>query len=141
MRRCAFCESTSMQDRPTSIELCEALIHSVKTRILPAIPEQLGYEVAMIVSALHIIQREIRGRRQRDDVETELLRGYLRRDGNDDLLSLTKALSDQIRNRGAQEMDRREELQSLLETITAIKLEESNPTALSKIAADFRKSD
>src|ERR1700691_5023364 len=111
MRRCAFRESASMQDRPTSIELCEALIHSVKTRILPALPEQLAYEVAMILSALRIIQREISGRQQRDDVETELLRGYLRRHDDDDLLSLTKALSDHIRNRGAQEMDGREELQ------------------------------
>jgi hypothetical protein len=130
-----------MQDRPNSIELCEALIHSVKTRISPALPEQLGYEAAMIVSALRIIQREICGRRQRDDVERELLRGYLRRDGDDDLLSLTKALSDHIRNRRVDEMDRREELQSLLEKITAMKLEESNPTTLSKIAADFRKAD
>ncbi len=117
-----------MPNEPSAGELLRAAHRSMKERILPALPQDLRSEGAMIARVLAIVMAELNGQ---DDVEREIRRLwssiYPDIDPAGSLPDLEARIASDIRNGHFDAVERRASVEEALQKHAALQLAASNP--------------
>jgi Domain of unknown function (DUF6285) len=112
-----------MQDRPTSVELLEAIREFLEHDVMPATEGRVQFHTRVAVNALGILERELRLGPELDAADRARLGALL---GHDlDLADLTAELAGRIRD-GTLDDRRAEVIDAVRESVRA-KLLVSNP--------------
>ena len=82
-------------DRPTPLELLEAIREHLTERVAPLLEGQPAFHLRVATNALAIVERTIADGDDMDGAELLRLRALL--DDNGDLMTLNERLADQIR--------------------------------------------
>ena len=113
----------TLQDRPTAVELLDAVAGFLEQDVAPALDARLRFHARVAVNVLRILQREWELGPGQAERQRALLTGLLGHDG--DLAEQWAELAGAIR-RGALD-DRRDDVVAALREITAQKLAIANP--------------
>jgi hypothetical protein len=113
----------TLQDRPTGVELLDAVAGFLEQDVAPALDARLRFHARVAVNVLRILQREWELGPGQSERQRALLTGLLGHDG--DVPELWGELARAIRG-GALD-DRRDDVVAALREITAQKLEIANP--------------
>jgi len=112
-----------MQDRPTAVELLEAIREFVEQDVMPAVEGRVQFHSRVAINALGMLERELRLGPDLDAAERARLRALLGHDA--DLATLTTELAGRIR-KGSLD-DRRDDVAAALRESVRAKLVVSNP--------------
>jgi hypothetical protein len=112
-----------MQDRPTAVELLDAIREFLEHDVMPAAEGRVQFHSRVAVNALGMLERELRLGPELDAADRARLSALLGRDA--DLPALTAELAGRIRD-GSLE-DRRDEVISAVRESVRAKLMVSNP--------------
>ena len=112
-----------MQDRPTSVELLEAIREFLELDVMPAVEGRVQFHSRVAINALGMLERELRLGPDLDAAERARLRALLGHDA--DLATLTTELAGRIR-KGSLD-DRRDDVVAALRESVRAKLLVSNP--------------
>jgi hypothetical protein len=112
-----------LQDRPTAVELIEAIRDFVEHDVLPAVDGRVRFHARVAVNALGMLERELRLGAELDAAERARLAELLGHDG--DVPALTAELARRIRDGGLD--DRRAEVAAAVRASVRNKLLVSNP--------------
>jgi hypothetical protein len=85
-----------MQDRPTAVELLEAIREFLQQDVMPAVQGRVRFHSRVAVNALGMLERELELGSELDAAERERLATLLGRDA--DLSTLTAELARRIRD-------------------------------------------
>jgi Domain of unknown function (DUF6285) len=114
---------SDMQDRPTAVELLEAIREFVEHDVMPAAEGRVRFHSRVAVNALGMLERELRLGPELDAAEWARLAELLGRDG--DIRNLTAELARRIRDGSLD--DRRAEVIAVVRASVRDKLLVSNP--------------
>lgn len=119
-------------NHPDANELLMTARHVLMSRVFPAVPEELHYEIRMIASAMGIAAREARKGGLVDGMERELLAGIVgERYADQRLADLRTTVAADIRQGRFDEPGvQRERLKAVLLETTLNALSVSNPKVL-----------
>ena len=112
-----------MQDRPTAVELLEAIREFVEQDVMPAVEGRVQFHSRVAINALGMLERELRLGPDLDAAERARLRALLGHDA--DLATLTTELAGRIRNGSLD--DRRDDVVAAVRESVRAKLLVSNP--------------
>ncbi|HYU39382.1 MAG TPA: DUF6285 domain-containing protein [Acidimicrobiia bacterium] len=112
-----------MQDRPTAVELLEAIREFLQQDVMPAVEGRVRFHTRVAVNALGMLERELQLGPELDEAERERLATLLGRDG--DLPSLTAELARRIRDGSLD--DRRDDVFAAVRESVRAKLLVANP--------------
>jgi Domain of unknown function (DUF6285) len=112
-----------MQDRPTAVELLEAIREFLQQDVMPAVEGRVLFHTRVAVNALGMLERELQLGPALDEAERERLATLLGRD--DTLPRLTTELARRIRDRSLD--DRRDEVFAAVRESVRAKLLVANP--------------
>jgi hypothetical protein len=112
-----------MQDRPTAVELLEAVREFLGEDVMPAVEGRVRFHTRVSVNALGMLERELRLGPELDAAERARLGALLGHDA--DLAALTAELAGRIRD-GALD-DRRDDVVAVVRESVRAKLLVSNP--------------
>ncbi len=112
-----------MQDRPTAIELLEAIREFLEQDVMPAVEGRVQFHTRVAVNALGMLDRELRLGPDLDAAERARLGALLGHDAN--LATLTTELSGRIRDGSLD--DRRDDVVAAVRESVRAKLLVSNP--------------
>ena len=112
-----------MQDRPTAVELLEAIREFLEQDVMPAVEGRVQFHSRVAINALGMLERELRLGPELDDAERDRLGALLGHDT--DLATLTTELADRIRDGSLD--DRRDDVVAALRESVRAKLVVSNP--------------
>jgi hypothetical protein len=115
-----------MQDRPTAVELLEAIREFLEHDVMPASEGRVQFHTRVAVNALGMLARELRVGPELDAAERDRLGVLLGHDA--DLPTLTAELAGRIRDGSLD--DRRAEVVSAVRESVRAKLLVSNPDYL-----------
>jgi DNA-binding transcriptional ArsR family regulator len=111
------------QDRPTAVELLDAVREFLEKDILPETKGGRAFHTRVAINVLSIVARELREAPAFDAIEREELRALLGHEGKLD--ELIRELAERIRN-GSLDGKRREVMAHVRKTVEA-KLKIANP--------------
>jgi hypothetical protein len=112
-----------MQDRPTAVELLEAVREFLGQDVMPAVEGRVRFHTRVAVNALGMLERELRLGPELDAAERALLGALLGHDA--DLAVLTAELAARIRDGSLD--DRRGDVVAAVRDSVRAKLLVSNP--------------
>jgi Domain of unknown function (DUF6285) len=112
-----------MQDRPTAVELLEAIREFLEEDVMPAVEGRVRFHSRVAVNALGMLERELRLGPDLDAAERARLGALLGHDA--DLDTLTTELADRIRDGSLD--DRRDDVVATVRESVRAKLLVSNP--------------
>jgi Domain of unknown function (DUF6285) len=112
-----------MQDRPTAVELLEAVREFLERDVMPATEGRVRFHSRVAVNALGMLERELRLGPELDAAERDRLAALLGHDA--DLAALTAELAGRIRDGSLD--DRREEVVDAVRESVRAKLLVANP--------------
>jgi hypothetical protein len=112
-----------MQDRPTAIELLEAIREFLEHDVMPSVEGRVRFHSRVAINALGILERELRLGPELDAAERARLAALLGHDA--DLLTLTAELARRIRDGSLD--DRRDEVVAAVRESVRAKLQIANP--------------
>jgi Domain of unknown function (DUF6285) len=115
-----------MQDRPTAVELLEAIREFLEHDVMPAVEGRVQFHSRVAVNALGMLERELRLGPDLDAAERARLAGLLDHDA--DLAALTTELAGRIRDGSLD--DRRDDVVAAVRESVRAKLLVSNPRYL-----------
>jgi hypothetical protein len=113
----------TLQDRPTAVELLDAVAGFLEQDVAPALDARLRFHARVAVNVLRIVRREWELGPDQSGPQRALLAGLLGHDG--DPAELWAELARSIR--GGVLDDRRDDVVAALREITAQKLAIDNP--------------
>jgi hypothetical protein len=112
-----------MQDRPTAIELLEAIREFLEHDVMPSVEGRVRFHSRVAINALGILERELRLGPELDAAERARLAALLGHDA--DLPTLTAELARRIRDGSLD--DRRDEVVAAVRESVRAKLQIANP--------------
>jgi hypothetical protein len=112
-----------MQDRPTAIELLEAIREFLEHDVMPSVEGRVHFHSRVAINALGILERELRLGPELDAAERARLAALLGHDA--DLPTLTAELARRIRDGSLD--DRRDEVVAAVQESLRAKLQIANP--------------
>ena len=112
-----------MQDRPTAVELLEAIREFLKQDVMPTVEGRVRFHSRVAVNALGMLERELRLGPDLDAADRARLAALLGHDA--DLATLTTELAGRIRDRSLD--DRRDDVVAAVRESVRAKLLVSNP--------------
>jgi hypothetical protein len=112
-----------MQDRPTALELLEAIREFLRHDVMPAVEGRVQFHTRVAVNALGMLERELELGPELDEAERNRLATLLGDDA--DLPTLTAALARRIRDGSLD--DRRDEVFAAVRESVRAKLLVANP--------------
>jgi Domain of unknown function (DUF6285) len=112
-----------MQDRPTAVELLEAVREFLERDVMPATEGRVRFHSRVAVNALGMLERELRLGPELDAAERDRLAALLGHDA--DLAALTVELAGRIRDGSLD--DRRDEVVDAVRESVRAKLLVANP--------------
>jgi hypothetical protein len=112
-----------MQDRPTAIELLEAIREFLEHDVMPSVEGRVHFHSRVAINALGILERELRLGPELDAAERARLAALLGHDA--DLPTLTAELARRIRDGSLD--DRRDEVVAAVRESLRAKLQIANP--------------
>ncbi len=112
-----------MQDRPTAVELLEAVREFLDQDVMPAVEGRVQFHTRVAVNALGMLERELRLGPELDAAERARLGALLGHDA--DLDALTAELASRIRDGSLD--DRRDDVVTAVRDSVRAKLLVSNP--------------
>jgi hypothetical protein len=112
-----------MQDRPTAVELAEAIREFLEQDVMSSVEGRVRFHTRVAINALGMLEREMRLGPELDAAERECLAALLGLDT--DLRSLTIELARRIRDGSLD--DRRDEVLSAVRESVRAKLLVANP--------------
>jgi Domain of unknown function (DUF6285) len=112
-----------MQDRPTAVELLEAVREFLERDVMPATEGRVRFHSRVAVNALGMLERELRLGPELDAAERDRLAALLGHDA--DLAALTAKLAGRIRDGSLD--DRRDEVVDAVRESVRAKLLVANP--------------
>jgi hypothetical protein len=112
-----------MQDRPTAVELLDAIREFLEHDVMPAAEGRVQFHSRVAVNALGMLERELRLGPELDATDRARLSALLGHDA--DLPALTAELAGRIRDGSLD--DRRDEVISAVRESVRAKLVVSNP--------------
>jgi hypothetical protein len=112
-----------MQDRPTAVELLEAVREFLERDVMPATEGRVRFHSRVAVNALGMLERELRLGPELDAAERDRLAALLGHDA--DLAALTAMLAGRIRDGSLD--DRRDEVVDAVRESVRAKLLVANP--------------
>lgn len=115
-----------MQDRPTAVELLEAIREFLQQDVMPAVEGRVQFHNRVAINALGMLERELRFGPELDAAERTRLAGLLGHDA--DVATLTAELAARVRDGSLD--DRREEVIAAVRKSVRAKLLVSNPDYL-----------
>jgi hypothetical protein len=112
-----------MQDRPTAVELLEAIREFLEQDVMPAVEGRVQFHSRVAINALGMLERELRLGPDLDAAERARLGAVLGQDA--DVITLTGELADRIRDGSLDE--RRDEVVATVRESVRAKLLVANP--------------
>ena len=112
-----------MQDRPTAVELMEAIREFLEQDVMSSVEGRVRFHTRVAINALGMLEREIRLGPELDATERERLAALLGHDA--DLRTLTTELARRIRDGSLD--DRRDEVVGAVREAVRAKLLVANP--------------
>jgi hypothetical protein len=112
-----------MQDRPTAVELLEAVREFLERDVMPAVEGRVRFHSRVAVNALGMLERELRLGPELDAGERARLATLLGHDA--DLIALTAELAGRIRDGSLD--DRRDDVVAAVRESVRAKLLVANP--------------
>jgi hypothetical protein len=112
-----------MQDRPTAVELTEAIREFLEQDVMASVEGRVRFHTRVAINALGMLEREMRLGPELDAADRERLAALLGHD--DDLRTLTTELASRIRDGSLD--DRRDEVLSAVRESVRAKLLVANP--------------
>jgi hypothetical protein len=112
-----------MQDRPTAVELLEAVREFLEHDVMPAVEGRVRFHTRVAVNALGMLEREVRLGPELDAAERSRLAVLLGHDA--DLPTLTAELAGRIRDGSLD--DRRDDVIAAVRESVRAKLLVANP--------------
>jgi len=112
-----------MQDRPTAVELLEAIREFLEQDVMPAVEGRVQFHTRVAVNALGMLERELRLGPELAAAERARLGALLGHDA--DLDALTAELASRIRDGSLD--DRRDDVVAVVRDSVRAKLVVSNP--------------
>jgi hypothetical protein len=112
-----------MQDRPTAVELLEAIREFLEHDVMPSVEGRVRFHSRVAINALGILERELRLGPELDAAERARLAALLGHDA--DLPTLTAELARRIRDGSLD--DRRDEVVAAVRESVRAKLQIANP--------------
>jgi len=112
-----------MQDRPTAVELLEAIREFLEQDVMPAVEGRVQFHSRVAINALGMLERELRLGPELVVAERDRLGALLGHDA--DVATLTTELANRIRDGSLD--DRRDDVVAALRESVRAKLLVSNP--------------
>ena len=128
-----------MNDRPTNIELLEAVRHFLETDVVPALDGPKKFHARVAANVMNILSREWQLEEEHDRAEWQSLTALLgekgsppvkRAEAHTAMRELTERLCERIRNGDADEGPLRAEVLRHLRLVVRQKLEVATPAML-----------
>lgn len=111
-----------MHDRPTTVELVEAVREFLESDVLDAVDGRVKFHVRVAINVLGMVERELAEDPEGEDRHRRMLAGVLGHEG--DLATLEADLAGAIRDG---QMDNRPEVLAAVSAEVRRKLEVANP--------------